>query len=309
MRPGDNLWSTSAFARDPASGQALWAYQLTPHDMWDYDAINEFIPVDLPMNGQVRKVLVHFDRNGFGYTIDRTTGQVLVAQPYQYLNWATGVDLKTGRPQVVPSRETHQGVNTRDICPSSTGARDQQPAAYSPRLHLFFTPTTDLCMDYAGYKTAYIAGTPYLGADVHMYAGSKGWQTRGEYIAWDPVTGKRVWQNELRFPPWSGALVTGGDVLFYGTLDGWFRAVDARNGQLLWQFKTGSGIIGNPMTYVGPDGKQYVAVYSGVGGWLGAVALGLSPGDPTAALGAVGAAPDLPKFTAPGGMVYVFKLP
>ena len=309
MRPGDNLFSAGVFARDPKTGNARWWYQFTPHDSWDYDGVNENIPVDLTINGQARKVVVHFDRNGFAYTIDRQTGQVLVAQPYQSLNWATGVDPQTGKPIRVPSKETHQGVNTTDICPSSTGARDQQPAAFSPRTSLFYTPSTDLCMDYRGLKASYIAGTPYLGADVRMYAGPGGWNGRGQMIAWNAVTGKKVWAITERFPVWSGPVVTGSDVLFYGTMDGWFKAVNARTGQELWKFKAGSGIVGNPMTYQGPDGKQYVAVYSGIGGWLGAIALGLSASDPTAALGATGAMPDLPKYTAPGGMLYVFALP
>jgi lanthanide-dependent methanol dehydrogenase len=308
MRPGDNLWGASIFARDPKTGDARWAYQMTPHDSWDYDGVNEAIPVDIPINGQPRKVVVHFDRNGFAYTIDRQTGQVLVAQPFQDVNWATGVDLTTGLPQRVASKQTHQGVNTTDICPSSTGARDQQPAGFSPRTQLFYTPSTDLCMDYAGYKAGYIEGTPYLGADVRMYAGPKGWKARGEFLAWDPANGKKVWGITERFPVWSGPVVTASDLVFYGTMDGWLKAVNAKTGHVLWQFKTGSGIIGNPMTFTGPDGHQYVAVYSGIGGWAGAIALGLSADDPTAALGATGAMPDLPQYTAPGGAVYVFGL-
>jgi lanthanide-dependent methanol dehydrogenase len=308
MRPGDNLWSTTIFARDPKSGDARWAYQMTPHDSWDYDGINEAIPVDITVNGRPRKVVVHFDRNGFAYTIDRQTGEVLVAQPFQDVNWATGIDLKTGLPDRVAAKQTHQGITTKDICPSSTGARDQQPAAFSPKTQLFYTPSTDLCMDYAGLKAGYIEGTPYLGADVHMYAGPKGWKARGELVAWDAAQGKKVWGVTERFPVWSGPVVTGGDVVFYGTMDGMFKAVNARTGQVLWQFKTGSGIVGNPMTYTGPDGHQYVAVYSGIGGWAGAIALGLSADDPTAALGATGAVPDLPQYTAPGGMLYVFGL-
>ncbi len=307
LRPGDNLWGATVFARDPDTGAARWAYQLTPHDSWDYDGVNESMVVDLPIGGQSRKVVVHFDRNGFGYTIDRLTGQVLVAEPYQFINWSTGVDLKTGRPARVPSKETHQGVNARNICPSSTGARDQQPAAYSPRTGLFYTPTTNLCMDYKGIDASYIAGTPYLGADVQMYAGPGG--NRGEFIAWDAVHGKKVWGDKEMFPVWSGALATAGDIVFYGTMDGWFKAVDAKTGQELWKFKCGSGVIGNAMTFLGPDGKQYVAVYSGIGGWAGAVALaGIANTDPTAALGAVGGMADLPKYTAPGSTMYVFGL-
>jgi lanthanide-dependent methanol dehydrogenase len=307
MRPGDNKWSMTIFARDPETGQAKWAYQLTPHDRWDYDGVNESIPFDVPVGGRPRKLLVHFDRNGFAYTMDRATGEVLIAQPYQFTNWATGVDLKTGRPVEVPEKRTREGVNTTDICPSSTGARDQQPAAYSPITHLFYTPTTNLCMDYKGVATSYIAGTPYVGAEVMMYPGPGG--NRGEFIAWDPLNGKKVWGVKERFPIWTGALATAGNVVFYGTMDGWVKALDARSGAILWQFKTGSGHIGNFMSYTGPDGKQYVAVYAGVGGWAGAAVFGLSPDDPTGALGFANAMKDLGDYTAPGGALYVFALP
>ena len=155
---------------------------------------------------------------------------------------------------------------------------------------------------------SYIAGTPYVGADVKMKPGPGG--HRGEFDAWDPIARKKVWSIKENFPVWSGALATAGDVVFYGTMEGWFKAVDAKTGQLLWQFKTGSGIIGQPVSYRGPDGKQYVAVLSGVGGWAGAiVAGGLDPRDPTAALGFVNVMKDLPKVTDKGGMLYVFALP
>ena len=309
MRPGENLWTAAIVARDPDTGRARWAYQMTPHDSWDYDGVNESIVADLPMNGQTRKVIVHFDRNGFAYTLDRTNGRVLVARPYQFINWAKGVNLSTGRPEKVSAKQTHQGLNVQYICPSSTGARDQQPAAYSPQTQLFYTPATNLCMDYRGMEASYIAGTPYLGADVRMYAGPGGMAARGEFLAWDAAKGTKAWGITERFPVWSGALVTAGNVVFYGNMEGWFKAVDARDGKLLWKFKTGSGIVGNPMTFLGPDGRQYVAVYSGIGGWLGAIVPGeLSSDDPTAALGAVGAVPDLPQYTAAGGTLYVFSL-
>jgi len=309
MRPGDNLWTAAIIARDADTGHAKWAYQMTPHDSWDYDGVNESIVADIPIDGSERKVIIHADRNGFLYTIDRTDGQVLVAEPYQFVNWAKGVNLSTGLPEKVSEKQTHQGKDTQYICPSSTGARDQQPAAFSPQTRLLYTPSTDLCMDYRGMEVSYIAGTPYLGADVRFYPGPGGMDARGEFLAWDPARGKKVWGISERFPVWSGALVTAGDVVFYGNMEGWFKAVDARTGKLLWKFRTGSGIVGNPMTYVGPDGKQYVAVYSGIGGWVGAIVPGrLSPDDPTAALGAVGAVPDLPQYTAAGGTLYVFSL-
>ena len=308
LRPGDNLFSTAAMARDADTGELKWAYQYTPHDAWDYDGVNEHIVADIPFNGATRKVVVHFDRNGFAYTIDRNTGEVLVAQPFQYLNWATGVELTSGRPTLVEEKQTHQGRMTTNICPSSIGARDQQPAAFSPRTHLFYTPATNLCMDYGGMEVKYIAGTPYVGAAVKMYGGPGG--NRGEFLAWDAGTGKKMWGIKENFPVWSGALVTAGDVVFYGTMDGDFKAVNATSGEVLWKTHFNSGIVGNPMTFIGPDGKQYVAIYEGVGGWAGAIVPGkLSADDPFAALGAVNAMRDLPDHTKAGGAVHVFTLP
>ena len=308
LRPGDNLYSTAAMARDADTGELKWAYQYTPHDAWDYDGVNEHIVADIPFNGETRKVVVHFDRNGFAYTIDRNTGEVLVAQPFQYVNWATGVDLTSGRPTLVDEKQTHQGRMTTNICPSSIGARDQQPAAFSPRTHLFYTPASNLCMDYGGIEAKYIAGTPYVGAAVTMYGGPGG--NRGEFLAWDAGTGKKVWGIKENFPVWSGALVTAGDVVFYGTMDGDFKAVNATSGEVLWKTHFNSGIVGNPMTFIGPDGKQYVAIYEGVGGWAGAIVPGnLSTDDPFAALGAVNAMKDLPDHTKAGGALHVFTLP
>jgi len=163
-------------------------------------------------------------------------------------------------------------------------------------------------MDFEGVEANYIAGTPFVGANVRMYAGPGG--NRGEFIAWDPVARKKVWSIKESFPVWSGVVVTAGDVVFYGTMEGWFKAVNARSGELLWQFKTGSGIIGQPITYQGSDGKQYVAIISGVGGWAGAVvAGGLDARDGTAALGMANAVPDLADVTTKGGMLYIFGLP
>jgi alcohol dehydrogenase (cytochrome c) len=161
-------------------------------------------------------------------------------------------------------------------------------------------------MDYEGTSVNYIAGTPYLGASVRMYPGPGGYQ--GELVAWDIEHAKKVWSiKDPDLPVYAGVLSTGGDVVFYGTLEGWFRAVDAHTGKILWQFKTGSGIIGNPTTFLGPDGKQYVAIYSGVGGWMGAVALpSLSTDDPYAALGVVGAMKQIKGKTQPGDTLYVF---
>jgi PQQ-dependent dehydrogenase (methanol/ethanol family) len=307
MRPGDNKWTTGVFARNPDNGQARWFYQMSPHDLWDYDGVNESILLDLPIGGQQRKVMVRADRDGYVYLMDRTTGQVLSANPFVPVTSTNGVDLKTGRPHENLAKHPDMGTVVRDICPAAPGGKDWQPTAWSPRTGLVYIPHQNLCMDFEGVEASYIAGTPYVGANVKMYAGHGGY--RGALTAWDPIHGRIAWQDTEFLPVWSGALATAGDVVFYGTMDGWFKAVDARNGRLLWQFKCGSGIIGQPMTYRGPDGKQYVAILAGVGGWSGAiVAGGLDPRDSTGALGFVNAMKDLPQYTTKGGMLYVFSL-
>jgi PQQ-dependent dehydrogenase (methanol/ethanol family) len=308
QRPGDNKYSMTIFARNPDTGKAAWAYQKTPHDAWDYDGINENVLVDLNMQGQMRKVLVNFDRNGFSYVLDRTNGQLLLAEPFVAVNWAKSIDLKTGRPVENPEKRTSSKMNTKDICPSAMGGKNQQPVSYSPRTGYFYVPTNNLCMDYEGVQVKYQAGQPYVGAIVVSKPGPGG--NRGEFIAWDPTTGKKVWGIKEELSAWGGALSTGGDVVFYGTMEGWLKAVDAKSGNVLWKFKTPSGIIGNPMTYVGPDNKQYVAVLSGVGGWSGiGVAADMSLEDPTAGLGAIGAFKDLANFSNQGGVLTVFSLP
>lgn len=307
QRPGDNKWTTTVFARDPDTGDAVWAYQYNPHDKHDYDGVNEHVLLDLPIDGKIRKVLVHPDRNGYMYVLDRTTGQPLSATPFVHVNSVTNVDLKTGIPAVNPTKNPDLGTTVRDVCPAAPGGKDWQPMAFSPRTGLLYIPHNNLCMDEEALDVSYIAGTPYVGMNVKMFAGPGG--NGGAFTAWDPVAGKALWSLPERFPVWSGALVTGGDVVFYGTMDGWFKAVDARTGKLLWRYKTGSGIIGQPTTYRGHDGKQYVAVLSGVGGWSGAIVAGnLDPRDSSAALGFVNAMKELPKYTTKGGMLYVFAL-
>jgi PQQ-dependent dehydrogenase (methanol/ethanol family) len=308
QRPGDNKWTCGIWARKPDSGEAIWFYQFSPHDLYDHDAINEQILMTLPIHGQQRKVLVRPERNGYVYVIDRANGQVLSATPFAYITTSKGVDLKTGR--LIPNEEKSPGVGrvVRMICPPAPGAKDWEPSAYSPVTGLVYIPHANLCQDEEGVQANYIAGTPYVGANVKMYAGPGG--HRGEFDAWDPVNARKVWSIKERFPVWSGALATAGNVVFYGSMEGWFRAVDARTGQLLWQFKTGSGIIGQPITYRGPDSKQYVSVLSGVGGWSGAIVSGqLDPRDGTAALGFANAMSDLGKYTTKGGMLYTFSLP
>jgi lanthanide-dependent methanol dehydrogenase len=309
QRPGDNKWTSGIFARRPDTGEAIWFYQWSPHDLHDYDGTNENVLLDLAIGGGApRKVLVHAERNGYMYVLDRATGEVLSADPFVAITTSHGVDLPTGRLKMNPKTEPRAGEVVRDICPASPGGKDWQPMAWSPRTKLLYVPHQNLCQDAATYETSYIAGTPYVGADVKMKPGPGG--HRGEFSAWDPVGRKKAWQIKENFPVWSGALATAGDVVFYGTMEGWFKAVDAKTGALLWQHRTPSGIIGQPVSYRGPDGKQYVAVLSGVGGWSGAiVAANLDPRDGTGALGFVNAMKDLPRATTQGGMLHVFALP
>lgn len=314
QRPGDNRWSMTIFARDIDTGMAKWVYQMTPHDEWDYDGVNEMILVDQEMDGEMRKLLVHFDRNGFGYTMDRESGELLVAEKFDpAVNWATHVDMKTGRPQVVADYSTHQNgedVNTTNVCPAALGSKDQQPAAYSPKTGLFYVPTNHVCMDYEPFEVEYTAGQPYVGATLSMFPAGRvtenGSENLGNFIAWDAAKGEIKWSIPEAFSVWSGALATAGNVVFYGTLEGHLKAINAETGEELYRFKTPSGIIGNVTTWE-HDGKQYIGVLSGLGGWAGiGFAAGLT-GD-TDGLGAVGAYKSLSSYTSLGGVLTVFAL-
>ena len=315
VRPGDNRWSMTLMARDADTGMAKWLYQMTPHDEWDYDGINENILADIEINGEMRNVMVHFDRNGFAYTLDRANGELLVAEKYDpAVNWATHVDMETGRPQVVAQYSTHQNgpdVNTENVCPAALGSKDQQPAAFSPDTGLFYVPTNHVCMNYEPWEVEYVAGQPYVGATLTMFPAGQvtgdGTEHMGNFIAWDAAKGEIVWSNPELFSVWSGALATAGGVVFYGTLEGYLKAVDAKTGKELYKFKTPSGIIGNVNTWT-HNGKQYVGVLSGIGGWAGiGMAAGLE-GD-TDGLGAVGGYRHLAKYTQLGGVMTVFALP
>ena len=315
QRPGDNKWSMTIWARDPDTGMAKWVYQMTPHDEWDYDGVNEMILADLDIGGRTVPTLVHFDRNGFGYTLNRETGELLVAAKYDpAVNWATKIDMDKssptyGRPEVVAQYSTDKNGpdnNTKGVCPAALGTKDEQPAAYSPDTHLFYVPTNHVCMDYEPFRVSYTAGQPYVGATLSMFP-APGGTDMGNFIAWDAANGKIVWSDPEQFSVWSGALATAGGVVFYGTLEGYLKAVDAETGKELYKFKTPSGIIGNVITYE-HAGKQYVAVLSGVGGWAG---IGLAAGltDPHAGLGAVGGYAALSNYTNLGGQLTVFAIP
>ena len=306
QRPGDNKWSTTLFARNPDTGVAAWAYQMTPHDAWDYDGINESVLTDSVIGGNTIPTLTHFDRNGFAYVLNRRSGKLVAAHKFDpSTNWANEIDLKTGRPITNPSKMTKEGVDVKDICPAAQGAKNHQPASYDPRTKLFYVGTNHICMDYQAFSVKYRGGFPYVGATLSMFPADHG-NTRGRLIAFNPVTGETKWAVNETFQVYSGPLTTDSGVLFYGTLDGWFKAADQATGKVLYQFHAPSGIIGNPISYM-HKGKQYVAVLSGVGGWAAiGLAEGLTKG--TEGLGAVGLTTSLADYTNLGGTLLVFSL-
>jgi lanthanide-dependent methanol dehydrogenase len=303
VRPGDNKWSMTIFARDLDSGIAKWGYQMTPHDEWDYDGINEVILFD--KGGKT--YAWHHDRNGFAYTFNAGNGSLIAAEKvHPFVNWATGVDMKTGIPQKLASASTHQDYNAKGVCPAALGTKDQQPAAYSPKTGLVYSPLNHVCMTYEPVESKYTAGQPWVGATLTMFPGPDG--VMGGFAAYDPMTNKKVWYNKEKFSAWGGALVTASNLVFFGTLDRWMKAVDAQSGKELWKFQVGSGVIGNAFTY-GHKGKQHVGVLSGIGGWAG-VAMNLGMTNPTDALGAAGGYAELTKYNAApgGGALTVFSL-
>ena len=312
QRPGDNKWSMTIFARDVDTGMAKWVYQMTPYDEWDFDGINEMILADIDVKGKATKALVHFDRNGFAYTMDRTNGALLVAEKYDpAVNWATHVDMKTGRPQVVAKYSTAKNgpdVNSKGICPAALGSKDQQPASFDPNTKLFYVPTNHVCMDYEPFKVEYTAGQPYVGATLSMFPAPGSHGGLGNYITWNAGTGKIVQSKAEKFSVWSGSLNTAGGLSCYGTLEGYLKCVDAKDiSKELFKFKTPSGIIGNVFTYE-HKGKQHIGVFSGIGGWAG---IGMAAGleKDTDGLGAVGGYRELNQYTELGGSLTVFALP
>ena len=292
VRAGDNKWSGSIFARVPETGQVRWIYQLTPHDEWGYDGSNENVLVDLKTGGSTIKALVHFDRNGFAYVLDRSSGKVISAERFGPTNWASRIDVPTGGPIRDPRYQTTLAAKTSGVCPGAIGAKGLQPVAYSPQTGKFYVPVMNLCMDIQATPVTFVPGRPYLGATVRLTRGPG--PQLGRVVAWDAATATVAWQTQEALPVTSGVLATEGGLVFYGTMEGWLKALDQRTGIELWRFKTPSGIVGSPMTFSGPDGRQYVAVLSGMGGWLGQGGSGLFP--------------NLATITNPGGVLTVFGL-
>ena len=312
QRPGDNRWTMAIWSRNLDTGKVNWVYQMTPYDEWDFDGVNEMILADIDVKGKPTKALVHFDRNGFGYTLDRTNGALLVAEKYDSaVNWATHIDMKSGRPATVAKYSTARNgpdVNTKGVCPAALGSKDQQPASFDPETKLFYVPTNHVCMDYEPFKVDYTAGQPYVGATLAMYPAPNSHGGMGNFITWDASAGKVVQSHAEKFSVWSGALNTAGGLSCYGTLEGYLKCVDKRDiNKELFKFKTPSGIIGNVFSYM-HQGKQYIGVFSGIGGWAG---IGMAAGleKDAEGLGAVGGYRELSQYTELGGSLTVFALP
>jgi PQQ-dependent dehydrogenase (methanol/ethanol family) len=306
QRFGDNRWTSSLFARDVKTGAVRWVDQLARHDDFALGSTGALLPVDRDWYGATRKLLIHPDRNGYLYVIDRTTGAVLSADAFTTVNETSGVDLTTGATIPIESRKARLGATTRDICPAWPGAT-VGGAALSADANLVFIPVSKLCMDFEARNVSYISGTAFVGANMRAKRPSDG--MGGALVAWDISAGKAAWSVAERFPVAGGVLATN-DLIFYGTLDGAFKALDAKSGRELWRFQASSGIIGQPIAFRGPDDRDYVAVLAGLGGPFGVVARnGIDRRDATAAHGMANALADLPEPIDPSGTLYVFGLP
>ncbi|WCT77007.1 methanol/ethanol family PQQ-dependent dehydrogenase [Novosphingobium humi] len=297
LRPGDNLYTSSTLAIDPDTGVIKWHYQTTPHDGWDFDGVNEFIPFDTTINGKAMKLGAKADRNGYFYVIDRTNGKLINASKFvMQTTWADGINLKTGRPNYTADGRPGAPNGTEKgkvvfSSPSFLGGKNWMPMAYSKDTGLFYVPSNDWGMDIWNEPIAYKKGSAYLGAGFTIKPIAE--DHIGALRAMDPKTGKIVWEYKNKAPLWGGVLTTAGNLVFTGTPEGYLKAFNAKTGEELWKFQTGSGVVGSPITWE-QDGEQYVAVMSGWGGavplWGGEVAKTF-------------------KEISQGGSLWVFKLP
>jgi alcohol dehydrogenase (cytochrome c) len=295
LRKGDNLFSCSTLAIDVKTGQIKWHYQGTPNDGWDFDGVNEFVTYDA---GGGKRLGGKADRNGFFYVIDANSGKLENAFPFvRKITWAKGIDLKTGRPQFDdsnrpgdPTQGDGKKGNTVFSAPSFLGGKNQMPMAYSPDTKMFYVPANEWGMEIWNEPIGYKKGAAYLGAGFTIKT------INDDYIgalrAVDPKTGKIVWEVKNNAPLWGGVMTTAGNLVFWGTPEGYLKAADAKTGKVLWQFQTGSGVVAPPVTWQ-QGGDQYVAVVSGWGGavplWGGDVAKKVN-------------------YLEQGGSVWVFKL-
>ena len=264
VRPGDNLYTCSVLALDPKTGKIKWHYQFSPNNPFDYDSVAEMVLADMNIEGKPTKVLMDANRNGFFYVLDRTNGKLLAANPYVKVNWATGIDMKSGKPiETDVTRDAREGKKVT-VFPSILGGKNWEPMSFNPQTGTAYANTLAFGGHYKTEPVTYKAGEWYLGMDLtDLWEWGNG--PRGHLSAIDPLTGKTKWEAPSDIPRFSGVMSTAGGVVFTGQLTGEFEAFDADSGKKLWQFQTGSGIEGQPVTWQ-QDGVQYVAVASGYGG-------------------------------------------
>ncbi|VIO67274.1 PQQ-dependent dehydrogenase, methanol/ethanol family [Bradyrhizobium ivorense] len=255
-----NLYTASTLAIDPNTGSIKWHIQGTPADAWDYDGVNELLLADLKIKGADTPVLMKADRNGFFFVANRETGKVISAEKYVFANWAKKWDINTMRAEEDPDKRPGPGHPAKDICPNLIGGKNWQPMSFNPQTGLVYIPTNNVCMDWSVSDVNYKRGVFYLGAEFPTKEGPGGFL--GELVAWDPVANKKVWGIKEDLPFNGGTLTTAGNLVFSGNLHGDFRAIDAKNGKVLWSKNLGSGIGAGPVTY-SVDGKQYVAIVVG----------------------------------------------
>jgi len=267
FRKGDNLYTNSVLALKPKTGEIAWHYQYSPNGRFDHDGTNESIMADVTINGEKHKAIMHADRNGYFYVIDRTNGKLLAANQYvDNLNWADGIDMKTGRPILSATTKRLQAGETVEIWPSAFGGKNWSPMSYSPNTGLAYANTLEVGVVYAPIEPKFVKNAFYWGYDFGKLQFQFKKDSAHSYLrAIDPVTGSTKWKVASDVGNWGGTITTGGGLVFTGALTGEFRAFDADNGKQLWQFQTGSGIIGQPVTWQ-QDGRQYVSVASGIGG-------------------------------------------
>src|SRR5229473_3161151 len=263
---GDNLYTDSVLALDPQTGKIKWHFQFSPNDPFDYDSVAEMILADIKVKGKPTKVLMDANRNGFFYVLDRTDGKLLAANAYVKVNWAKGIDMETGRPVETDVATKARAGEKVVVWPSILGGKNWEPMSFNPKTGLAYANTLNFGGHYKAIPAEYKAGDWYLGMDLSdLWEWPAGNEPRGYLKAIDPLTGKAKWQAPSTLPRFSGVLSTAGGVVFSGQLTGELEAFDADTGKKLWQFKTGSGIEGQPVTWE-QDGRQYVAVSSGIGG-------------------------------------------
>lgn len=297
-RPGNNLWTAGVFARDPRTGEARWFTGLHRHGLYGWRNGNANLILEHAWGGSARSLLIHPDADGRLYVMDRKTGELLAADSFLSEPRAQ----KTSSTAPIP----RTNLQVRNICPAWVGAVGAD-AALDEATSWLYIPVSRLCMDLEDRSANYIQGTPFIGANVRVNSNSA---ARGELVAWNIVARKAVWRIPERLPIAADTLVTRGGVVFYGTLDGMLKAVDAHTGALLWQFKTAAALTGQPTTYEGPDGRQYIAVVAGASGPYGlAQQAWIDRRDATAARGLARVMANVDPPRDPSGTLYVFGLP